>query len=249
LTILQCEPREAVSYQRSAVSRAQQRLYFWPEPQGHWAFLAGCGGALTVLQCEPGEVYSSAKASDSRLCCRLSLMSEVSSTAFRTGPPPGAPNSQPAPLMDMGFAVIGPLARCRMPAIGFLFIGSYVCSTLLSDLASRQRPCASLSLHLHQVVKRTFTFKLSNIPAHQKEAGVMLQHDACSHRFELKPLTAKGPKEGFLRSRCEPPTVCCGFPGLRLRRRSPRSVAATCPRVCCRWRRTRGSPGSCSSGC
>ena len=86
LTVLQCEPREAVSYQRSAVSLAQQRLYFWPEPQGHWAFLAGCGGTLTVLQCEPGEVYSSAKASDSRLCCRLSLMSEVSSTAFRTDP-------------------------------------------------------------------------------------------------------------------------------------------------------------------
>ena len=26
--------------------------------------------------------------------------------------------------MDMGFAVIGPLARCRMPVIGFLFIAS-----------------------------------------------------------------------------------------------------------------------------
>jgi hypothetical protein len=34
-------------------------------------------------------------------------------------------------------------------------------SMLLSDPASRRRPCASLSLHLHQVVKRTFTFKLS----------------------------------------------------------------------------------------
>src|SRR5207244_4073271 len=30
-------------------------------------------------------------------------------------------------------------------------IGSYVCSTLLSDPLSPERPCASLSLHLHQV--------------------------------------------------------------------------------------------------
>ena len=48
-------------------------------------------------------------------------------------------------------------------SIRFLSIGSHVCSTLLSDLASRRRPCASLSLHLHQVVKRTFTSKLSNM--------------------------------------------------------------------------------------
>jgi hypothetical protein len=65
--------------------------------------------------------------------------------------------------MDMGFAVIRPLARHRMPLIRFLYIGSYVCSTLLSDLASRRRRCASLSLHLHQVVKGTFTPKLSNM--------------------------------------------------------------------------------------
>jgi hypothetical protein len=53
---------------------------------------------------------------------------EVSSTAFRTQPP----DLQPVPLMDMGFAVICPLARHRMPLIRFLFIGSHVCSTLLS---------------------------------------------------------------------------------------------------------------------
>ena len=83
---------------------------------------------------------------------------EVSSTAFRTQPA----DLQPVPLMDMGFAVIRPLARHRMPLIRFLFIGSHVCSTLLSDPASRRRRCASLSLHLHQVVKGTFTPKLSN---------------------------------------------------------------------------------------
>jgi hypothetical protein len=65
---------------------------------------------------------------------------EVSSTAFRTQPP----DLQPVPLMDMGFAVICPLARHRMPQIRFLYIGSYVCSTLLSDPPSPERPCASL---------------------------------------------------------------------------------------------------------
>jgi hypothetical protein len=67
------------------------------------------------------------------------------------------------PLMDMDFVVTSQLVRPRMPLIRFLFIGPYVCSTLLSDPASRRRPCASLSLHLHQVVKRTFTFELSNM--------------------------------------------------------------------------------------
>ena len=84
---------------------------------------------------------------------------EVSSTAFHTQPP----NLQPVPLMDMGFAIICPLARHRRPLIQFLFIGSRVCSTLLSDLASRLGPCASLSLRLHQAVKRTCTSKLSNM--------------------------------------------------------------------------------------
>jgi len=84
---------------------------------------------------------------------------EVSPTAFCAQPP----NLQPAPLMDMGFVVICQLARRRMPLIRFLYIGSHVCSTLLSDPASRRRPCALLSLHLHQVVKRTFTFELSNM--------------------------------------------------------------------------------------
>ena len=84
---------------------------------------------------------------------------EVSSTAFRTQPA----DLQPALLMDRGFAVIRPLAQRRMPLIRFLSIGSYVCSTLLSDPASRRRRCASLSLHLHQVVKGTFTPKLSNM--------------------------------------------------------------------------------------
>jgi hypothetical protein len=93
---------------------------------------------------------------------------EVSSTTFRTQPP----NLQPVPLMDMGFAIICPLARHRMPQIRFLYIGSHVCSTLLSDAPSRLRPCVSLSLHLHQVVKGTCTPELSNmLGTRQKRAG------------------------------------------------------------------------------
>ena len=90
---------------------------------------------------------------------------EVSSTTFRTQPP----NLQPVLLMDMGFAVIRPLARHRMPQIRFLYIGSHVCSTLLSDAPSRLRPCASLSLHLHQVVKGTCTPELSNMLGTRKK--------------------------------------------------------------------------------
>jgi hypothetical protein len=65
--------------------------------------------------------------------------------------------------MDMGFIVICRLARHRMPRIWFLYIGSRLCSALLSDPPSPGRPCASLSLHLHQVVKGTFTPELSNM--------------------------------------------------------------------------------------
>ncbi len=94
---------------------------------------------------------------------------EVSLTAFSAQPP----DLPPVPLMDVSFAVICLLARHRRPHIRFLSIGSHLCSTLLSDIASRQYPCASLSLHLHQVVKRTFTSKLSNMLGTQtKAAGV-----------------------------------------------------------------------------
>ena len=106
--------------------------------------------------CRPVRIDRSTLSPDSRTNGRSP---EVSSTAFRTRPP----DLQPVPLMDMDFVVMCPLVRHRMPLIRFLFIGSYVCSTLLSDPASRRRPCASLSLHLHQVVKRTFTFELSNM--------------------------------------------------------------------------------------
>src|SRR6267378_8394248 len=54
---------------------------------------------------------------------------EVSSIAFHAQPP----DLPPVSLMDMGFAVHCPLARHRRPQIRFLYIGSRVCSALLSD--------------------------------------------------------------------------------------------------------------------
>src|SRR5215469_18746292 len=59
----------------------------------------------------------------------------------------------------------------RLPLIQFLFIGPRVCSTLLSDLASRLGPCPSLSLHVHRVVKRTCTSKLSIMLGTQNRKG------------------------------------------------------------------------------
>src|ERR1017187_2813906 len=57
------------------------------------------------------------------------------------------------------------LARPTLaPHIRFLFIDSRFCSTLLSDPASRRRPCVSLTLHLHQVGKKIFTPRLVDIP-------------------------------------------------------------------------------------
>ncbi len=64
--------------------------------------------------------------------CRRSP--EVSSTAFNAQPP----DLPPVSLMDMGFAIMCPLARHRRPHIRFLFIGSRLCSTLLSGPASRR---------------------------------------------------------------------------------------------------------------
>src|SRR5215472_13296687 len=65
--------------------------------------------------------------------------------------------------MDGDFAVSRPLVRPGLPRIRFLFVGSRLRSTLPSDPASRRRPCASLALHLHQVVQGTCTPRLSNM--------------------------------------------------------------------------------------
>src|SRR6266508_3529014 len=72
---------------------------------------------------------------------------EVSLTAFHAQPP----DLRSAPLMDMDFAATGSLVQRSRLSIRFFFIGSRLCSTLPSDPASRRRPRASLTLHLHQV--------------------------------------------------------------------------------------------------
>src|SRR2546429_9561372 len=87
---------------------------------------------------------------------------DVISTAFHAQPP----DLPPVPLMDVDFAITCSLARHRRPhQIQFLSIGSRVCSTLLSDLASRPGPCASLSLRPPPARKRAFTPNHSDPPA------------------------------------------------------------------------------------
>jgi hypothetical protein len=70
------------------------------------------------------------------------------------------------------------------PQIRFLYIGSRFCSTLPSDPASRRRPCASLSLHLYQDVKRTCTSQLSNMLGVPKK-----KHGACAPCFSILAAT------------------------------------------------------------
>jgi len=84
---------------------------------------------------------------------------EVSSTAFAAP----LPNLHPPPLMDMDFAVKRPLVRRRMPLSGFCSSGRDCRSPLPSDPASRRRPCGSLALHLHPVVRGTCTPRLPNM--------------------------------------------------------------------------------------
>jgi hypothetical protein len=93
--------------------------------------------------CTVREDYSTLSP-DSGTCNRPPV---ISLTAFNAQPS----DLQPVPLMDMDFAVIRQLVQHCMPHIRFLLIGSHLCSTLPSDPASRRRPCASLTLHLHQV--------------------------------------------------------------------------------------------------
>jgi len=119
-----------------------------------WAFLTGVSTTPAADFCCKVRVNCFALSHESETCNRSP---EISSIAFHAQPS----DLPPASLMNMGFVVIGRFARHRRPRIRFLFIGSRVCSKLPSDPASPRRLCASLSLHLHQVVKRTCTSKLS----------------------------------------------------------------------------------------
>jgi heme/copper-type cytochrome/quinol oxidase subunit 3 len=74
------------------------------------------------------------------------LLLKASSTAFATH----LPDLPAQPLMVMDFAITCLLVRSGRPRIWFLFVRSWLCDTLLSDPASRRRPCASLILRHHQ---------------------------------------------------------------------------------------------------
>src|SRR6266478_9729446 len=104
-----------------------------------WAFIAFATTTPAADFCCTVKVNLSTFSPDSVTCNRSP---EVSSIAFHAQPP----DLPPVPLMDVGFAIICSLARHRRPQIQFLFIGSRVCSALLSDLSSRFGPCASLTL-------------------------------------------------------------------------------------------------------
>jgi len=69
----------------------------------------------------------------------------VSPASFLAHPP----DLQLWPLMDMDFAIPCPLVRPALSHIRCLFVGSRFCFTLPSDDPSRDRPCASVVLHLH----------------------------------------------------------------------------------------------------
>jgi len=160
------EPHSAPPRQRpaeagcSAAYHPSSRAAYLPLPSV-WAF-AACVATMPAADfCRTVKVDRSTLSPDSGTCDRPP---EVNSTAFNAQPP----NLQPAPLMDMDFAILCPLVRRRMPLIRFLSIGSRLCSTLLSDPASRRRPCASLSLLLHQDVKGTYTPKLLNMLGTQR---------------------------------------------------------------------------------
>src|SRR6266705_2883634 len=89
------------------------------------------------------------------------IVSRLPACVWRTLPPVG--------LMDMGFAIIRSLTRHRKSLIRFLFIGSHLCYALLSGPDSRRvlfHPCASLSLHVHHVVKVAVGIPVSWYPPH-----------------------------------------------------------------------------------
>src|SRR6202008_1325861 len=103
----------------SAACRSSSCAAYLPLPSV-WAFTA-CAATMPAADfCHTVRVDCSTLSPDSGTCGRPP---EVSSTAFNAQPP----NLQPAPLMDMDFAVVCPLVQRRMPHIRFLSIGSRLC--------------------------------------------------------------------------------------------------------------------------
>ena len=144
--------------------------------------------------------------------------------------------------MDGDFAIHRSLVQAVLPRIRFLFIGSWLCSTLPSVPASRRRPCASLALHLHQVVQGTCTPKLSNmlgtrwpgrlvVPVAQRQEAVGEVWPDAPAGAKGRPLAASPPGQ----------RSCPGHPRPSLRR-----VAGVCLQTPGTWPmpcRSRGFPG------
>lgn len=114
-------------------------------------------------------------------CTAISASYGTLSSEFRTpNRPPGVstttftthlPDLPFRFLMVMAFAILCLLCQPKRPHIRFLFVRSWLCSTLPSDPASRRRPCASLVLRHHQAGRGTFTPKLLCMPGTQRKGG------------------------------------------------------------------------------
>jgi len=88
----------------------------------------------------------------------------VSSVAFRAQ----LPDLHVASLMDMDFAIRCPLVRRWCLISGFCPSTRTFAPRFLQTPPRSDRPCALLTLHLHQVGWRTFTSKLLNMPGTQR---------------------------------------------------------------------------------
>ena len=88
----------------------------------------------------------------------------VSSVAFRAQ----LPDLRFASLMNMDFASRCPLVRRWRLISGFCPSARTFAPRFLQTPPCDGSPCASLSLHLRQVEKRTFTSKLLNMPGTQR---------------------------------------------------------------------------------
>jgi hypothetical protein len=82
----------------------------------------------------------------------------------------------------MDFTIIGSIVRPGRPHIWFLFVRSWLCSTLPSDPASRRRPCVSLALHHHQVRQGLPPPSCCACSAHPKKARSWRAKDHSAHR-------------------------------------------------------------------
>src|SRR6516162_1332337 len=84
----------------------------------------------------------------------------VSSIAFCAQPP----DLRFAPLMDMDFVMRCPLVRRLRLVSVFCPSARTFASRFLQTPPRGDSPCASLTLHLHQVGQRTFTSELLSMP-------------------------------------------------------------------------------------